>query len=334
MSSEDEKSSDVMCCASCGVAAIDDVELKDCDEGCGIVKYCSVDCQKNHRSQHKTLCMAELRDKDLFTLPDNSYLGECPICCLQLSLYLRKSRFMSCCSKIICHGCDHANQKREFEGGLEHRCAFCREPSAKSEEESVKLCMKRVKKNCPAAMCQMGEECHREGDCDSAIQYWTKAAELGNAEAHHALSVMYGRGKGVEKDMKKAIYHSEEAAIAGHPRTRYNLGCIEADNGRFDRAVKHFIIAANLGCSDSLKFVKDLYADGHARKEYYATALRAYQAAVDATKSAERDEAEAYHKLQTARGNVSQEEFDAALRKYYAAVDATKRCREGGSSNN
>jgi tetratricopeptide (TPR) repeat protein len=324
-------------CASCGKAEVDDVKLKKCD-GCDLVKYCSEECQINHMEQHKKLCKLicklRLRDKDLFEQPDGSNLGECPICCLPLSLDLRKSRFMPCCSKIICHGCDHTNQRREREAGLEHRCAFCREPSAKSQEESDKRCMKRIKENNdPVAMAQMGNKRYEEGDYETALKYLTKAAELGNAEAHYDLSVTYHQGLVVEKDMNKFIYHSEEAAIAGHHMARHNLGCNEYDNGRFERAVKHFTIAANLGSHYSLELIRDLHADGHARKEDYATALRAYQVVVDATKSAERDEAEAYHNLnKAARGNVSKEEYDVALRKYYVAVEARKRCREGGSN--
>ena len=73
---------------------------------------------------------------------------------------------------------------------------------------------------------------------------------------------------------------------------------------RFDRAEKHFVIAANLGVHDSLQRLKDLYANGHASKDDYASALRAYQAATEEAKSAEREVAEAYYK---ARGNS--EEF-------------------------
>ena len=54
------------CCASCGIAAIDDVKLKDCDAGCKLVKYCSVVCKRNHRARHMIACKeraAELRDK-------------------------------------------------------------------------------------------------------------------------------------------------------------------------------------------------------------------------------------------------------------------------------
>jgi TPR repeat protein len=103
---------------------------------------------------------------------------------------------------------------------------------------------------------------------------------------------MYFEGQGVEKDMEKYTYHSEEAAIGGHPEARHNLGCKEGNKRRFERAVKHFIIAANLGDHGSLKMLKKLYSDGHASKEDYAGALRAYQVAEDATKSAEREKAE------------------------------------------
>jgi tetratricopeptide (TPR) repeat protein len=293
-----KKSSDdavMMICASCGIAEVDDVKLKDCYDGCSLVKYCSNLCQNNHRDQHEEECMkrlAELRDRDLFTQPDGSHLGECPICCLPLSIDVKKSTSMSCCSKSICKGCDYANKKREKEAGLENRCAFCREPLPKTREEVNKYIMKRIKKNCPVAMYKFGWKCYHEGDYKTALEYWTKAAELGDAEAHFNLSVRYCKGEGVEKDTKKEMYHLEEAAVGGHPTASHNLGIIKGRNGRFERARKHFIIAANLGYHDSLEGLRKLYAEGHASKEDYANALRAYQVAVDATQSSERERAE------------------------------------------
>ena len=115
-----------------------------------------------------------------------------------------------------------------------------------------------------------------EGDHEEAFEYFTKAAALGDADAHYSLSCMYHEGEGVEKDNEKEMYHLEEAAIRGHVFARHYLGCEEAENGRFERAKKHFIIAANLGYHNSLSSVKRLYADGHASKEDYAGALRAY----------------------------------------------------------
>ena len=42
-------------CASCGNGKGDNVKLKTCT-ACKLVRYCSVQCQKNHRPQHKTAC--------------------------------------------------------------------------------------------------------------------------------------------------------------------------------------------------------------------------------------------------------------------------------------
>ena len=54
--------------------------------------------------------------------------------------------------------------------------------------------MKRVDVNDPIAICDMGTMRGEEGDVDSAIEYWTKAAALGNI-AHHNLSLMYRKGQ-------------------------------------------------------------------------------------------------------------------------------------------
>jgi TPR repeat protein len=99
-------------------------------------------------------------------------------------------------------------------------------------------------------------------------------------------------GKGVEKDLKKQLHHLEIAAIGGHPDARYNLGCVENENGRIQRAMKHWIIAANLGDDDALDAVKEGFAKGFVSKEDYESALRGQQAVVDATESKQREEAE------------------------------------------
>ena len=138
----------------------------------------------------------------------------------------------------------------------------------------------------------LGKQHYREGSYETALEYLTKATELGDAEAHYMLSIMYQLGQGVEEDREKELYHLEQAAIGGHAKARYNVGIHEVENGRFERARRHFIIAANLGCHDSLKVLMTFHANGLASKEDYASALRAYQAAVDATKSTVREETE------------------------------------------
>ena len=55
--------------------------------------------------------------------------------------------------------------------------------------------------------------------------------------------------------------------------------------------MKHFIIAAKLGHDGSLEALKEVYEAGAVSKEDFASALRAHQAAVDATKSPQREAA-------------------------------------------
>ena len=97
----------------------------------------------------------------------------------------------------------------------------------------------------------------------------------------------------MEKDEKKELYHFlEQAAIGGNPSARYNLGIEEEGNGRMDRAVKHWIIAAKLGHDASLDALKGGYEDGLVSKEDFAAALRAHQDTIEAMKSPQREAAE------------------------------------------
>ena len=298
MSGEDEDGEATDVCASCGIAEIEEIKLKTCT-ACKSLRYCSVECQKKHRPHHKRACkkrMAELRDKLLFRQPESSNFGDCPICCLPLPLDPQKSSLMGCCSKIICLGCDYANQIRQrgLDTPQQPTCAFCREPLPETDEENDMMLMKRIEKNDPFAMRQMGARRHVEGDYIGAFEYYTKAAELGDAKAHYNLSDMYHLGQGVEKDDKKQVYHLEVAAIGGNVDARHNLAVVEVRNGRMERAVKHFIIAANIGYEGSMKALWQLHARGSVKKVDMTATLRAYQAAVDATKSPQREEAEEF----------------------------------------
>ena len=274
-------------CASCGIAEMNEIKLTKC-AACESIRYCSDECERDHRQHHEGECekrAAELRDEILFKQPESSCYGDCPICFVPLPIDQSKSALWPCCSKVICEGCRYAQLLRD---PLKQICAFCRHPAPKSEAEAGLNLMKRVEKNDPVAMTQMGTERYYEGDYSSAFEYLTKAAELGDADAHNKLAQMYYHGKGVEEDEKKASYHWEEAAIGGHPDARHNLGVIEMDNGRPERAVKHFIIAANLGDEDSMKALWGCFAGGYISKDNLNAILRAHHTAVNATKSPQR----------------------------------------------
>ncbi len=121
---------------------------------------------------------------------------------------------------------------------------------------------------------------------------------MGDLDAHFKLGVMYRNGEGVEKDEgipldeERAVYHYEKAAIGGHPDARYNLACYEGRNGNMKRAVRHLIIAAKLGSEESMKALWAEFKDKNITKEDLDATLRSHQAAINAMKSAQRDEAE------------------------------------------
>jgi hypothetical protein len=280
-----------VCCASCGIAELDDIKLlKGCSGGCDLVKYCSDECQEHHRELHEEECkkrkavvvtekMAVLRRRKLFEQPDGSDDGDCPICFLPMPSG-NKSCFYSCCCNSVCDGCVYAARS--------DNCPFCREPIVHGDEKNYKRVMERVKVNDPNALRKMGSRYYKEEDYDKAFEYYTKAAELGDAASHYGLGCMYRYGRGVEKDKSKMICHYMKAAIGGNPYARHYLGCHDKDN---KRAVKHLIIAANLGYERSMKQLWKRYSAGHITKENLESTLRSHKAAIDATKSAQRDAA-------------------------------------------
>ena len=77
----------------------------------------------------------------------------------------------------------------------------------------------------------------------------------------------------------------------GHVASRHNLGSIEAENRNYQRAMKHFVIAAKCGNKDCLHYVKVGFRQGHVTKEDFEKTLRDYQASCDETKSEQRDRA-------------------------------------------
>jgi hypothetical protein len=92
-----------LCCANCGIAGVDDVKLEECND-CDLVKYCSDDCREEHREEHDEECkkrQAELYDKKIFTQPDETHLGECPLCFLPLPIDIRNQRFIHAAATLF-----------------------------------------------------------------------------------------------------------------------------------------------------------------------------------------------------------------------------------------
>ena len=283
-------------CANCGKGEEESGSLKLCT-ACKLVKYCSRDCQKAHRSQHKKECRKranELHDEALFRQPPHA--EECPICFIRLPSLYTGYRYMSCCGKIICSGCVYAGSK--MDGNADQLCPFCRAPAPTSEEELIERTMKRVDLGDAHGMNGLGFN-YAEGtyglpqDRVKSLELWHRAGELGNAVSYHNVGDVYFNGEGVERNEKKAGHYFELAAMGGDINGRHNLGCAEANSGNYDRALKHFMIAVEGGDHESLKQIKQMYTNGDATRDEYAKALETYQAYLAEIKSDDRDTAAA-----------------------------------------
>ena len=226
----------------------------------------------------------------LFTQPVESHLGDCPVCFLPLN---RRNLVMhTCCCKTICNGCAYSYYKSNSNTAQPISCLFCRIPPCKSEEEAKQQLKMRANSKDPVAMNTLGALHFLKNEYDDAFRYWKQGAEVGDAESHFNMGVRYRSGDGIEKDEEMGLRHLEKAAIAGHPLARSLLGCYEDDNHRYERASKHFFIAASFGCCQSVLMLTYYYQDGYISEDEYAGSLRAYQAFEDASTSKDRKEAE------------------------------------------
>ena len=216
------------CCAECGgEEGVGVIRLKAC-KSCMIVKYCNVNCQKNHWPKHKKECKlrsAEICDEALFQ--DPLAKEDCPICfipmpvkliaCMTLSpatitsgvpVYdfaeaneelanMGTETYYSCCGKSICGGCVDSFCK----SGNNWTCPFCKsDRMGKTYGERVGELMKRVEVNDAGSMMVLGNNYYHgdlglQQDLEKAMELWTQAAELGCSKAYYQLGcIMMLRG--------------------------------------------------------------------------------------------------------------------------------------------
>ena len=280
-------------CACCGKEGSD---LNTCNK-CKAAKYCNAACKKKHRSRHKKKCerrVAELHDIELFKQPPKK--EDCPICFLPLPSLHTGSTYYICCGKEICSGCDHAISLLRDK---EEKCPFCRTSVPSTDKEIIEMYKRRVEVGDAHGIYGLG--CFYSNgafglqqDYSKALELWHRAGELGNAKAYHNIGHAYHTGRGVERDDQKANHYYELAAMGGDASARYNLGNSERRVGNWDRALKHYMIAAGGGYNGSVKKIRQMYLDGYATKEDYTSALRAYQVYLEEVRSEQRNEAAAY----------------------------------------
>jgi tetratricopeptide (TPR) repeat protein len=303
------------CCAECGKEEGGGISLKTC-MSCKSVKYCNPACQRSHWPTHKKDCKlraAELRDEALFKDPPPK--GDCPICflpmpedlisCVSLLPATTSSVpifdfakaneelankaievYYERCGKNICRGCIHSC----IQSG-NYKCPFCNSVRrGKTEKEQVEEVLKRVEANDASAMCLLANY-YLEGsrgvqqDHARAMELYAKVAELGLSVAHFFLANLYYKGG----NLKKAKFHHEAAAMAGHEAARHNLGNLEAESGNMERAVKHWTIAASAGCFRAMQPLILCFEEGLVSRQSINLTLEAYNNSCAEMRSEARD---------------------------------------------
>ena len=142
-------------CANCGKEGSN---LNICNK-CKEATYCNAACKKKHRKQHKKQCerrLTELHNVALFKEPPPQH-GDCPICFLRLPSMDSGRMYKTCCGKIICCGCCHADvYDNHGKIIVEKKCPFCRTPEATSDKEVFKRLKKRMEVGDTYAFALMG----------------------------------------------------------------------------------------------------------------------------------------------------------------------------------
>ena len=196
-------------------------------------------------------------------------------------------KYYPCCGKSICGGCVHSF----FESVNTERCAFCNsEQSSKTLEERVEDLLKRVEANDAASIFLLANSYHHglngfQQDHAKAMGLYPRAADLGCIKAHNQLGGIYHEGGG----MKKAKFHFEAAAMAGNEIASYNLGCMEFKSGNMEHAVKHWTIAASVGCYDAMHEMRRFFEKGKVSIESIDATLSAYNNSCAEFRSEARD---------------------------------------------
>ena len=211
--------------------------------------------------------VAEIRDEALFKDPPAK--EDCPICFLPMPAKLiscisllpatitsvpiydfaeqmrneelttkETALCYECCGKSMCGGCIHS-----FGTSRNMNCPYCKsDRMSRTGEETIGELMMWVEANDDADAIYVLGSFYYQGsggllqDREKAMELMTRAAALGSSQANFQLGIIYNGGG----NLKKAKFHYEAAAMAGHEVARCNLGCFEAETDNMGRAVKHY----------------------------------------------------------------------------------------------
>lgn len=123
-----------------------------------------------------------------------------------------------------------------------------------------------------------GVEC----DIKKAVEYYTRAAEMGNDKARHNLAHLYRYGApGLEIDYEKAIKYYSEAADKGAERSRNALAELYDELGEFEKAFEQYEKSAHAGNKTGLYYLARCYASGNGTEKDIPKAIEILKKLID-----------------------------------------------------
>jgi len=197
---------------------------------CGLVLYCSRDCQRAHwKSNHKQHCVAKadrvpqpLVCSDGVEQADAAASGEeCSICLDPLS---RAPGTTLQCTHVFHSKC--VEELRKF--GVKQTCPLCRTPlpagpEQTNEEATLRyMGVIRLVKQGKASWSKLPAEAQSE--MDAAVSGWRAAADQGFAAAQGNLGYLYEEGHGVKQSDAEAVKWWKKAVEQGNAGAQFSLG--------------------------------------------------------------------------------------------------------------
>jgi len=306
---------------------------------CGIVVYCSKECQRAHwKANPKQHCIAKAdrvpsghqlkghKDTPSKTLSNE---GECSICLGSLVDALVTTLQ---CNHVLHVEC--VEELRKF--GVRQTCPLCRTPLSLGPEQffekATRRCMviDRMAARGEASWCALPASAQAE--INAAVTEWQGAAEQGYAMAQQNLGCVLTNGYGVARNDVEAAKWFQTAAEQGCACAQVAFGQLfEGANGvqpNYTVAAQWYRRAADQGDADAQSQLGGLYKDGRGVKQSDAMAARGLKEAAD------QGDATAQHRLgimfMTGEGVAQSDEKAAQM--YRKAADqgmAEAQCNLG-----
>ena len=258
---------------------------------CGLVVYCSRDCQRSHwKANHKHHCVANAdrapQKQDRACEDDGSKSTvegeECSICLDSIS---EASSCTLQCKHVFHAAC--VAELRKF--GVDQACPLCRTllppgPEQRNEEASRRyMLIYRVVERGDASWSALPKWAQEEAD--AAIREWQASADEGNACAQYNVGIQYETGELIVQNYVEAARWFEKAAKQGLAGAQFNLGNyrklgqgVVQSEVEATRWYKKAAAQGHLEAQNSLGFQ---YQDGLGVAQSYEEAVRWYRKAAD-----------------------------------------------------